>query len=205
VAIAVRKQVLISADAHIGEAPEMRARMPLEFRDRLPILVDGSDGDLELEVAGKRLGRPARKALTAHDRLLEFRDDPSRGADLDRRRRDMAREGVDAQVVFPNVARDCGGGRAARAYATAFAHAYNGYVRDVFGADPWRFKPAAMLPTDEIEDTLAEAQRCLDAGFAALFLPCVVPWGPVPRAGGGPVWGVGGGPRGPLTVMVLGG
>jgi predicted TIM-barrel fold metal-dependent hydrolase len=90
----------------------------------------------------------------------------------------MARENVRAQVIFPNVCLDCGGGRASSEYAVALPKAYNDFVWDTFSPEPKRFKPAAMLPLDDIEETLAEATRCIERGFATLFLPCVVPWQP---------------------------
>ena len=97
---------------------------------------------------------------------------------FDLRKRHMAREGVDAQVVFPNIALNGASTREPTEYAPVFAEVYNNYVAEVFGPEPHRFKAAAMLPTDAIEDTLAEAERCILKGFATFFMPCVVPWQP---------------------------
>ncbi len=115
---------------------------------------------------------------SAAERELEFRDDPSLGTNLDRRLRDMAREGVDAQVVFPNVALDCGGGTAPLAYSQVFARAYNDYVFEIFEPARERFKPAPMVCVDDIDEAWKESRRCIDRGFATIFLPCVVPWQP---------------------------
>ena len=198
-------EVLISADAHVGETEELRSRLPEEFRERMPLLVDTPGGDHDLELGGKIVERQSRKTLSARDRELEFRDDPSRGTDLDRRLRDMAREGVDAQVVFPNIALDGGGGASSAAYAKVFARVYNEYMREVFSDQPKRFKPAAMIPTDDIDDTLAEAERCIDDGFATLFLPCVVPWQPYRLKLYEPLWRLAEEARVPLTFHVFSG
>lgn len=197
--------VLITADAHVGETVELRDRLPEEMRGRLVLLVNAADGDLDFEVGGKVIERSGGKTLSARDRELEFRTDPSRGTNLDRRKRDMAREGVDAQVIFPNVALDGGGPEAPGEFNKVFAHVYNDYVAEVFGAEPERFKPAAMLPTDDIDDTLAEAERALKVGFATLFLPCVVPWQPYRLKVWEPLWSLVEEAGKPLTFHVFSG
>jgi predicted TIM-barrel fold metal-dependent hydrolase len=169
--------VLISADSHVGETAELRDRLPEEFRHLMSLLVPSPDADVTVYMGDKVVEQPGRKPNAA-DRELEFRDDPSLGTDLDRRRRDMAREGVDAQVVFPNVALDCGGGRAPLAYSQVFARAYNDYVFEVFEPERERFKPAAMVCVDDIDEAVKESRRCIDRGFATIFLPCAVPWQP---------------------------
>ncbi len=175
-----RVDVLISADSHVGETEDLRARLPEALRRHVPLLVPTAKGDVDVEVGGKIVPfSPYGDAeLSDCDKELEFRSDPSYGTDLGRRMRDMAREDVRAQVVFPNISLDCGGGQSSREYAVALAMAYNDFVWDVFSAEPKRFKPAAMLPLDDLGQAVAEATRCIERGFATLFLPCVVPWQP---------------------------
>jgi hypothetical protein len=97
------KNLLITADAHVAENADLRARLPEHLQARMPLLVPGSGGDLDEERNGEVRNRSSWKELSERDRELEFRNDQSLGTDLDRRRRDMAREGVDAQVIFPNI------------------------------------------------------------------------------------------------------
>lgn len=170
--------LLISADAHVGESHALRARLPEDMRERMPLLVPGKGGDHDIEVNGKTENRSSWKTLSERDRELEFRNDVSLGTDLARRIDDMAREGVDAQVIFPNVALDCGGSHQSAEYSSTFARAYNDYVDEAFSPDRRRFKPAAMIPLDDMEETLAAVDRVLGLGFATIFLPCVVPWQP---------------------------
>ena len=149
-------EVLISSDTHVGETEDLRARLPERFRRYLPRLVPNPNGDLDLEVAG-RIVESAEPdlELTDAELQLEFRTDPSFGTNLDRRLRDMAREGVDGQVVFPNLSLDCGGGRTPVEYAGALAVAYNDFVMDTFSDQPERFKPAAMIPVDDVDLAIA--------------------------------------------------
>ncbi len=197
--------LLISADAHVAENERLRERLPEDLRERMPLLVPGKGGDHDLELNGKVRERSSWKTLSDRDKELEFRSDPSFGTDLERRKRDMAREGVDAQVIFPNIALDCGGSSQTKEYSKLFARAYNEYVQETFAADSKRFKPAAMLPTDDIEDTLAEAKKCLDEGFATMFLPCVVPWQPYRLKLYEPLWSMVEESGIPLTFHVFSG
>ena len=95
--------LLISADSHVAENENLRTRLPEHWRERMPLLVLGKGGDFDVETNGEVRERASWKKLSARDHELEFRTDPSLGTDLDRRMRDMAREGVDAQVIFPNI------------------------------------------------------------------------------------------------------
>ncbi len=197
--------LLISADAHVAENENLRARLPEHLRERMPLIVPGKGGDTDVDMNGDLQKRSSWKKLSGRDRELEFRTDPSLGTDLDRRTRDMAREGVDAQVIFPNIALNCGGSHQTREYSKTFARAYNEYVREAFASASKRFKPAAMIPTDDIEDTLAEARKCIDEGFATMFLPCVVPWQPYRLKVYEPLWSMAEEASIPLTFHVFSG
>ncbi len=172
--------VVITADAHVGEPEDLRRRLPKKFRDQLVEFGVDDDGNLKFSLKGKPLGgaqKGARKP-TPEDLQREFRSDPSQGTDIDRRLHDMAIEGVDAQVIFPNIGLGCSMGNASADFYQAWSVAYNDFVWDTFAVDPARFKPAAMLAIDDIERTVAEAERCIKRGFCTLFVPAVVPWQP---------------------------
>ena len=171
-------EILITADAHVGETEALRERMPAEFREYLPRFGVGPNGELTFEIKGHTTVVQAVRDATHADLEREFRSDPSLGTDPDVRRQHMVREHVDAQLVFPNLGLMCGLGREPQAYCEAWAHAYNDYVRDVFGSDPERFKPAAMLHVEDPDVAVAEATRCIENGFRSLFIPAVMPWQP---------------------------
>jgi len=202
-----RTEVTISADTHVGETEGLRERLPERLRRYVPLLVQTAHGDVDVEVDGKIVpSSPYGVAdLSGRDKELEFRSDPSRGTDLGQRLRDMAREEVEAQVVFPNVLLDCGGGQASGEFEVALAKAYNDFVWEVFSPEPKRFKPAAMLPVDDVGEAVAEATRCIERGFATFFLPCVVPWQPYGLAVYEPLWSVVAEARVPLSFHVFSG
>lgn len=173
------RDVVISADAHVGEPEAMRRRLPKRYRDRLPELGVDKDGNLDFKVKGERRRKKLKqKKPKPEDLLREFRTDPSQGTDLDRRLHDMAVEGVDAQVIFPNVGLGCSMGSEPAGYYHAWARAHNDHVWEVFGPHQRRFKPAATIAVDDADAMVAEAERCVRLGFATLFLPANVPWEP---------------------------
>jgi predicted TIM-barrel fold metal-dependent hydrolase len=170
--------VVITADAHVGEPQLFRARLPERFRARLPELTVNTDGNLVFKVNGKVVYGPPERKPTAEDLLREFRSDPSHGTDLERRLHDMAIEGIDGQVIFPNIGLCCSMGDEDAAYYQAWARTHNDFVWDLFKPYQHRFKPAGMIPIDDIDLAVAEAERCVNRGFCTLFLPAVVPWQP---------------------------
>ncbi len=202
---ATHSDVLITSDSHVGETDALRERLPEHLRPFFTRMVPADNGDLDFEYAGEVSNFPLHGQLTANDREREFRSDPSMGTRLDIRLRDMAREGVDAQVIFPNVGLESGGGKQSIEYYEAFARAYNDYVGEAFGHQPKRFKPAGALPVDNIESTVAEATRCIERGFATLFLPCVVPWQPYRLDVYEPLWSLVEEARIPISFHVFSG
>ena len=197
--------IVISADAHVGETDELRRRLPKRFRDMLPELRVDTNGNLEFWVKGKMVDGQAGCKPTEEDLLREFRSDPSQGTNIDRRLHDMALEGVDAQVIFPNIGLSCSLGTHPADFYHAWASAYNDYVRDIFSVDPKRFKPAAMLAVDNVEDTVSEAALRIKQGFCTLFLPNVVPWQPYSLAVYEPLWALAAESGVPLNFHVFGG
>lgn len=201
----IHPDVLISADSHVGETDALRERLPRHLRRFLTRQVPADNGDLDFEYAGETGNFPVLDGLSDRDRDKEFRSDPSLGTHLETRLRDMAREGVDAQVIFPNLGLESGGGRESVEYYEAYARAYNDYVCEVFSEQPRRFKPAGALPVDNVASAVAEATRCIERGFATLFLPCVVPWQPYRLSVYEPLWSLVEEARIPISFHVFSG
>ena len=172
------REIVITADAHVGETDELRQRLPEQFRDSLPEFGVDEIGNLDFKFKGESFPKRHHRKPTGEDMLREFRTDPSQGTDLDRRLHDMAVEGVDAQVIFPNIGLGISLGTEKSAYYEAWARAYNDYVWDTFGSQSKRMKPAAMLALDNVPEAVKEAERCIKRGFCTLFVPAVMPWQP---------------------------
>jgi predicted TIM-barrel fold metal-dependent hydrolase len=62
-----------------------------------------------------------------------------------------------------------------RPLVNAACRAYNDWLADYCSADPSRLKGTPALPLRWIDDSVAEAERCVrDLGFASITVPCAV-------------------------------
>ena len=166
---------IISADSHVQEAPEIyEQRLPKKFRHRAPHFEE-RDGARYLIVEGKKPRRLdiAESREAEQDRDREFRSDPSGGTDLSRRVSDLDRDGVSAEVIYPNdtlsvyLSRD-------PAYQFAVSKAYNDWAIELFGVEPDRFAPVAIVPVSDITDAVKEVERVAKLGYRAVEIPIIV-------------------------------
>src|SRR5262249_19370412 len=181
--------LVISTDGHVNESPEMWRRLPRRYQDLIPRFEKALDGTRFLVVPGgsKVQIREFQVPPEEADFQREFRKDASGGTDLARRIEHIGLDGVHAEVVFPNLLLTAGMPPDAD-YNAAIASTYNDWVFEVFAPRPERFIPAAIIPVDDIEVAVAEAQRCLKKGFRTAFMPASVPWRPYYSADYDPIW-----------------
>ena len=76
---------------------------PGELRERVLFGTTKVDGGTEITLLGVEFFAPSfGRKPTADELTREFRDDPSGGRDPETRLRFQARDGVSAEVIFPN-------------------------------------------------------------------------------------------------------
>lgn len=164
----------ISADSHVQQPPTFYTeRVPAPYRDRTPHTVKTPTGTFLIAdgMKPRRLDVAASR-LTAEDREREFRAEPSGGANLERRMADLERDGVFAEVVYPNnlfvfASPDPG-------YQMAVARAYNDWVMETFAPRLDRFAPVAIVPAADIPAAVKEVERAAKLGFRTVVLPIVM-------------------------------
>ena len=85
---------------------------------------------------------------------------------------DMDLDGVDAQVMHPNLSLF---GLYSDDHELSMAHArvYNDYVIERFTPYFDRLAPTAPVPLTDIDDAVAEIERVAAAGFRAILLPAI--------------------------------
>ena len=164
---AAQKYFIVSTDCHANEPADLWAkRIEPEYRDRLPHVITDENGVQWRVSEGYRPDRL---------RISEFEgEDQARnkaGADPLDRLADHARDGIDAEVIFPNK------GLAMWAtpdpvFAMAQCRVWNSWAWEVFGSFNERLSPVAAVATGDLDGTLAEVARCAKLGFRALTLPC---------------------------------
>ncbi len=171
---AANKHFMISADCHANEPYDfLSSRIDEKYRSRLPRMETDEKGDKWQITEGYRPIRIRfKQPLEGEDGLRN-----SSGADPEDRLKDMATDGVDAEIIFPNK------GLAMWAtpdpeFAMAQCRCWNDWAWETFGPYNDRMSPVACLATGDLAGSIAEVQRTAALGFRALTLPCKPIFGP---------------------------
>ncbi len=161
----------ISADSHVVEPPNLWLdHIDSAYRDRAPriVSVDGNDAfDIDGVGVFPVGGHSAAGRKWAEIRRGTFAETVSPGAyDPDVRLEEMARDGLDAELLYPTVAMRFFGMPDPGLRAACF-RAYNDWVAAYAGAHPDRLKAIAMIPLDDIAEGVAELHRAQKLGLVA--------------------------------------
>jgi predicted TIM-barrel fold metal-dependent hydrolase len=166
------KYVLISADCHANEPSNLWAeRIDKKYRDRIPRVITDANGVMWRVSEGHRPDRLRVQDLEGEDMLRQ-----KAGADPRDRLRDHARDGIDAEVIFPNKGLSMWATPDA-VFAQAQCRVFNEWAWETFGPYNDRLSPVAAIATADLEGSIAEVQRVAKLGFRALTLPCKPVWG----------------------------
>ena len=169
---------VISADSHVVEPHDLwQERIEPEFRDRAPRLVSEPTTDrLVFEEAElPPVGLLAGCARADDDVRLEGRWDEDvfvGGYDPKARLADLAKDGVDGEVLFPTIAMQLYRVRDFD-FRSALFRAYNTWLAEFVSVEPDVFKGAGMLTEERPEEAAAELRRCKEIGLSAVMLPQV--------------------------------
>ena len=169
------KDFVVSADGHLLEPVDLfRTRLPEHLRERA---VWEEDFEIEPFVEGgarvfRRLHTPGYEGWT----ISRYRQTSGRTpeGDPDIILEDMALDGVDAQVLFPNLSLF---GLYSDDHELSMAHArvYNDYVIERFAPYFDRLAPTAPVPLTDIGEAIAEIERVAAGGFRTVLLPAISP------------------------------
>jgi len=167
-----RKYFIVSADSHANEPADLWAtRLDATYRHRVPRVIVDEHGVKWRVSEGHRPDRLRTDELEGEDRLRQLA-----GADPEQRLRDMDRDGIDAELIFPNKGLSMWA-TPDGAFAMAQCRVYNDWAWESFGPYNHRMSPAAAIATADLEGSIAEVQRVAKLGFRALTLPCKPVWG----------------------------
>jgi predicted TIM-barrel fold metal-dependent hydrolase len=172
----VFKEFVVSGDSHIIEPVDLfKTRLPAHLRERAlweeeftldePIVKGGHTEFKKLHTIGfdgwtiskyRQFGGPTPDGEPEH--IL----------------RDMNLDGVDASVMFPNLALFV---LFTDDHELSMAHArvYNDYVAERYLPFKARMRPTAVIPLTDIPDAVAEIERTSRLGLSAILLPEIPP------------------------------
>ena len=163
---------MISSDTHANEPVDfLSARVDAKYRERLPRVEVDEDGTRWLVTEGYRPEKIRSSTFEGDDLERSVA-----GADPEDRLRDHARDGVDAEVIFPNKGLSMWATPDPE-FAMACCRAWNDWAWETFGPYNDRLSPVACLATGDLDGSIAEVQRAADRGVRALTLPCKPIWG----------------------------
>ncbi len=170
-----RDDFVVSADGHILEPTDLfKTRLPKHLRD---MAVWEDDFEIEPWVEGgatkfRRLHTSGFEGWT----VSRYRQTGGRMPEGDPEHilQDMDADGVDVQVMFPNLSLF---GLYTDHHELSIAHArvYNDYVNERFGPYRERLAFTAPIPMTDIADAVVEIERVAAMGFKAALLPATAP------------------------------
>ena len=184
--------LVISADSHVQEPQDLyQERLPKKFRHRVPRMETRDDGSVYRHVDGKQPRRVdlASERANEDDQNREFRNDPSGGRDVSRRLEDQAKDGVCAEVIYPNQSLFLYNSPDPD-YQSALAIAYNNWLWEVFGAQPQRFAPVGLVPVIDVDTAVREATRLAKLGYKAIKVPITINQRPYNDPAYEPFWAI---------------
>ncbi|MBT3329929.1 MAG: amidohydrolase [Rhodospirillaceae bacterium] len=161
------KYLMVSADTHTNEPADLWAtRIEAKYKDRIPHQRVDANGDRWSVVEGYRPTKIRIAAMTGQDQERN-----SAGDTVEGRARDHKRDGIDAEIIFPNK------GLAMWAtpdpeLAMAQCRIWNDWAWETFGPHNDTMSPMACLATGDIPGTMAEIERTANMGFRGLTMPC---------------------------------
>jgi predicted TIM-barrel fold metal-dependent hydrolase len=183
-----KKYFMVSADTHLQAPPKLfHERIDAKFHHLLPrmetrdgvrYMVHGESGQadrlVDSELQGEDLVRSKAGAAFRGDANASFGEFSS----LDQRVADHIRDGVDAEVIFPNgPALLMFAGRNVEFIAAQCA-AWNDWSIEYCEPHRARCVPTAAIPAIDINAAITEVKRVAKLGFRALTLPNRPIWGP---------------------------
>ena len=171
--------LVVDADSHVLEPPDLwETRLDPKYRDR-GVRIFERDGVEHLEIAGTivlsgtlaGLGGVHVERSQLFGGSMKYLDGcPPASYDAAARVRLYDEWGVDAGLVFPTIGIlpfDTDDMDLLNALMTA----YNRWQADFAAEAPGRILPVATLNLRAVDGAVAELDRCLAAGFKAVFLP----------------------------------
>ncbi len=162
---------IISADSHVIEPPDLWVKgLEAKYQSRAPRLAHDTDSDRWVcaDAVMPPVGALAGVARTIEEKGKSGRyetDVPKGGYDPDPRLADMAKDGVDAEVVYPTVALRMFG-MSDGDLQSAFFRAYNSWLAAYCSSHPEQLKGIGLISMHNIESAISELRRCKEIGLA---------------------------------------
>jgi predicted TIM-barrel fold metal-dependent hydrolase len=200
---------LVSSDSHINEPPDLWTRdAPAAIADLVPRVIPVAQGDawvMSPEMAPRPVSTSAAAGVKPEDYMkapVTYKEMRPGSYDPVARLADMDMDHVDAEVLYPGIA------RALDQFATAdvrlwCAQRYNDWLADFQKHSPDRLIALAILPPlDDGENAAKELERAIGLGLRGAFLAVTTGGRPLSHPDGEPLWELAEAERIPLSLHI---
>ena len=158
---------MVSSDTHGNEPADLWEKgIDTKYRHRIPRIEVDAKGERWSLVEGHRPSKIREMKLTGEEK--ERAD--AINVDLAGRLAHSARDGIDAEVIFP--------GRGLSMWATpdpvfasAMCRVYNDWAMEYYGEVYDRLSPIACISPGDVEGAVAEVYRAAEMGFRGVNIP----------------------------------
>lgn len=177
-----KKYFMVSCDTHLNPPPKLfQERIDKKFLDLLP-RIEVRDGVRWMVQEGNKPQRLYDAEMFGDD-LARSKAGMSHNPDeaytpLDLRLLDQDRDGVDAEVIFPNGPALMMYGGDNVEFIAAQCRVWNDFAIEFCRPALHRSSPVAAIPTLDVDVAVAEIQRAAKLGFKILNMPYRPYWGP---------------------------
>ncbi len=170
---------IISGDDHVFEPPDLWTdRIAPKFKDRAPHILrleDGADYWVceDRSILGMSAGSQSGVRLETPEKLNlrdVFENVRPGGYDPDERIKDMDLDGVDISLIYTSAGLRLFNQVRDGELLTAIFAAYNDWLAEFCQPFPSRLKGVGMVNVDNVEEAIAELQRCAKLGFAGAMI-----------------------------------
>ncbi len=172
------RYLMVSADCHCNEPGNLWwTRIDKKFRPRLPHVEVDEKGEKWAVVEGYQKSRIRVRNIADAPKGGEDRLRGEAGRDPEERIRDHARDGIDAEIMFPNKGLSMWATRDPE-FGAAQCRVWNEWAWETFGPYNDFMSPIAAIMTADVNIAIEEIKRVAKLGFRGVNLPCKPIFGP---------------------------
>ncbi len=172
-----KRYLMLSADCHCNEPGGLWwQRIDKKFQHRLPHIEVDEKGEKWMVVEGYQRSRMRARNIADVPKGGEDRLRGDAGRTPEDRIRDHLRDGIDAEILFPNKGLSMWATQDVE-FALAQTRVWNDWAWESFGPYNDFMSPMAAIVTSDVDVAIDEIKRVAKLGFRGLMLPAKPIWG----------------------------
>lgn len=161
------KYLMISADCHANEPSGLwLERIDKKFHHRLPRIETDENGVKWVSAEGMQRSRMIDHQMTGEEAIRN-----KAGATPEQRIKDHLRDGIDAEIMFPNKGLSVWATTDPE-FGAAQCKVWNDWAWETYGPYNGFMSPIAAIMTADVNMAISEIKRVAKLGYRGVNLPC---------------------------------